>query len=80
MRQAPVKIKVYMDLKIDIHTKLHEIYKNIFISHHQIHLYYLFLPILIRQNKITLECGIARTNGLFLKCKIIKQTIGRNNV
>ena len=35
---------------------------------------------MIRQNKITLECGIARTKWIIPKNgKIIKQTIGRNN-
>ena len=54
--------------------------KNIYFSSSNTFLYYLFLPILIRQNKITLECGIARTKWIIPKNgKIIKQTIGRNN-
>ena len=43
-------------------------------------LYYLFLPIMIRQNKVTLECGIARTKWIIPENgKVIKNTIGRNN-
>ena len=54
--------------------------KHFYFSSSNTFLYYLFLPILIRQNKITLECGIARTKWIIPKNgKIIKQTIGRNN-
>ena len=53
--------------------------KYFYFSSSNTFLYYIS-SILIRQNKITLECGIARTKWIIPKNgKIIKQTIGRNN-
>ena len=51
-----------------------------YFSSHNTFLYYLFLPIMIRRNNVTLECGIARTKWIIPKNgKVIKKTIGRNN-
>ena len=71
-----------MDFKKQRHIQnYYEIYKKIFLFLIIKYIFVLLISsILIRQNKITLECGIARTKWIIPKNgKIIKKTIGRNN-